>query len=279
MIRVLQAGGISLIFRQTNAIWIAFTLAVCLLQDFLPLVVNVETRSHQSEPESLAEGSRLATNSTIPVPSADTDSDRRRLDEESSSAPSRHAVRRRRPGKYPGDHLAGERPAAVVRVEVQSRSPADKVRGLCNETIQKGGNHGGDYLIGVPPLHILIVRLVREAIVDASRGGPLLRRQLPLAVPLLLFAIFVVGLNGGAIVLGHKKHHAPGGPPHLAQLAYLVAVAASLWGVVGQEGVFSRRARVGFMMWTKRRGFLQFAALLLGVACGLWRRVPMEQCD
>ena len=48
----------------------------------------------------------------------------------------------------------------------------------------------------------LVLALAGAAWCDTCRGGPLLRARLPLAVPVALFAAFVWGFNGGAIVIG-----------------------------------------------------------------------------
>lgn len=117
-----------------------------------------------------------------------------------------------------------------------------------------------------------LLLLARAALADARRGAPLLRARAPLAAPIVLFAVFVWGFNGGAIVLGDKENHSPGGPPHLAQLAYLVAVVASLWGVVGErEAVFGRDAQSGFVRWARGRGAAGVAVIVAGVAAAMWR--------
>lgn len=255
-----QAGAVAILFRQTNVVWVAFTLAVSLLQDFLPLVVGAPT-IHPSVQDSQCDPVRDQDNPLLAT--ADPLSLRRRAT--------------RVPGAAAADGHVTKRPLSTVRVEVGIPAARD---GKGGKSVQKEavmerrqGTRPGGFgpHRGTPPVPELLLRLARAALVDALHGGPRLRRHLPLAVPVVAFAALVWGWNGGAVALGDKEHHAPGGPPHLAQLAYLSAVAASLWGCLGADGAFSADAWGGFSGWARRRGKLGCAGLLCGVVLGLWR--------
>ena len=244
----LQAGGVSVLFRQTNAVWVAFTLAVCLLEDFTPRVcvpAAAEAAARRSDGTGAPASPRRLTWGT---------------------------TRKRK--NNPGTVDSGLSEAEVL------------TRGRSLEESKSGGNNDDDGDDGdddgvasaaqtghdsLPPLRLLLL-LARAALVDSRRGAPQLRGRAPLAAPIVLFAVFVWGFNGGVIVLGDKENHSPGGPPHLAQLAYLVAVAAALWGVVGgRQAAFGPEARTGFARWARKRGAVGVAVIVAGVAVGLWR--------
>lgn len=123
----------------------------------------------------------------------------------------------------------------------------------------------------LPPLPSLLPRLIRAALADVCRGAPLLRCRAPLAIPVVLFAVFVWVFNDGEIVLGDKDNHSPGGPPHLAQLAYLSAVGASLWGLIGPEAIVATDARHGFVRWFINRGNIRVMAIVIAVMLSLRR--------
>eukprot|EP00903_Cladosiphon_okamuranus_P013480 g12555.t1 len=180
------AGGVSVLFRQTNAVWVAFTLATCLLEDFTPLVY---------------------------VPDAWKRSD--------------HAP-------FPAD--AGE----------QASAPPAADSG--DNELWKGNP-------ALPATAALEHNQEKENILDPG-----------------FFWCARHGHCRGPIVLGDKENHSPGGPPHLAQLAYLVAVTASLWGFVGgREAAFGPEARSGFARWARGRGVVVVAVIVAGVAAAMWR--------
>ncbi|CAM9531350.1 unnamed protein product [Scytosiphon promiscuus] len=237
------AGGMSVLFRQTNAVWVAFTLAVCLLEDFTPSVVIAA-----ASPDRSREASR-------PPLSTPTTTRRRK----------KHAHDRVSPGsKTPT--------AAIGEPRHSGGSIADGGSDVDRGNVDTSSPPTSVPSPHLPPVPRLLLSLAGAALSDARRGAPLLRARAPLAVPVVLFAAFVWGFNGGAVVVGDKENHSPGGPPHLAQLAYLAAVGASLWGVVGgREALLGRDARRGFARWAAGTGVVGVAAVVAGVAAGLWR--------
>lgn len=272
----------AILFRQTNAVWVAFTLAVCLLEDFLPLVDGKGAIDGVTGAKGLPtaasgiEGFDVRTvrgGGELSPSSRSFSSTKRR-----KTATGRQSIRSAGKGgegplKEGGDRDA-ERSSGRLLVEDREKEGGYIVR---NHRSGRGNNREGGGQSDAAarssrssPLHLL-VRLARAAVTDACRGGPLLRLRLPLAIPVALFAVFVWGFNGGAVVVGDKENHSPGGPPHLAQLAYLVAVGSSLWGFVGKEAIFAGDARRGFLRWVERRGLVACAAMVGAVALALWR--------
>lgn len=281
---VVQAGSVSVLFRQTNAVWVAFTLAVCLLDDFTPLVsapdagasacaASCATKDTGGEAPLLKPPG--ASEHVSPPPAAEVCAARGggRGAPASSRRPPSSTTRKRK--NVPRTRASPD----LVDTGAEEVAPGNYLE----ETQQSRGNDDGDDGGGVGAaaqpddggclsLLRLLLLLARGALADGRRGAPLLRARVPLAAPIVLFAVFVCGFNGGAIVLGDKENHSPGGPPHLAQLAYLVAVAASLWGVVGRrEGVFGGDARSGFALWARGRGVVGVAVIVTGVAVATWR--------
>lgn len=192
------------------------------------------------------------------------------------------SVRKRRPSDSQASfsargHSANQlvRPVRVgveEKASGQGRMRPAKTHG--ESTLSRGqgidaSEHGK--VVNVSSVPVILVRLAKEALFDAYHGGHRLRRHILLAVPVLAFAVFVLGFNGGAIAVGDRENHDPGGPPHLAQLGYLFAVGASLWGFFGEEAMIGRRARVGFISWVRERGILFCGSLLFAAAYGSWR--------
>lgn len=277
----------SVLFRQTNAVWMAFTLAVCLLEDFTPLVFPPSARRRSDEPPLLRPQGPWGTVSPPPPPPPPA-----AVAAEAAAAAAAGSDGNRAPpsSRLPLSSTAKKRknnPRSRVSPGSADSSAVEAARKKhLEETTSGNGNDGGDgddddddgtgaARLGhdrcLSPLRSLLL-LAKAALADARRGAPLLRARAPLAAPIGLFAVFVWGFNGGAIVLGDKENHSPGGPPHLAQLAYLVAVGASLWGVVGgREAVFGRDARSGFARWARERSVAGVAAIVAGVAVAMWR--------
>ncbi|CAE8724566.1 unnamed protein product [Polarella glacialis] len=81
----------------------------------------------------------------------------------------------------------------------------------------------------------------------------------PLLIPVLLFVAFVV--HNGSIVVGDKSNHEAS--VHWAQLAYLSAVTAAMWGLVGPDAAVSAGSLRAFCK--ARFGSLR-AVLLTAVA-------------
>lgn len=265
-----------MLFRQTNAVWVAFTLAVCLLEDFTPSVVRVSDAQRRS---ILAAGAADVAHGVGDAgspggPGADPPPNFSRW------LPSSTSITRQRKNARDRDtscslSSGSNTGAAGGRPEKQTRSDGDG----------NGNGNNSDFntmaqqkqleeraCLSLSPALPLLLLLARAALADALRGAPVLRGRAPLAVPVVLFALFVWGFNGGAVVVGDKENHSPGGPPHFAQLAYLVAVGASLWGVVGDpEAVLGRATRSDFMGWVRRTGVAGVAAIVAGVAVALWR--------
>lgn len=270
----------SVLFRQTNAVWVAFTLAVCLLEDFTPLVLAPHARrrsgdanlpaplgawEHASPPPAAAEVAAIRSDGKGAAPPSSP----RRPPPSSTTRKIKN-----NPRTPVSSGLAG-----TCAVEVTRKRSREKTQQNGGYYYYDGGDDDDDEVRSaqqldrgrLSPLRLLLL-LARAALADARRGAPLLRARAPLAAPVVLFAAFVWGFNGGAIVVGDKENHSPGGPPHLAQLAYLVAVGASLWGVIGgREAVFGRDARSGFSRWARGTGVARVAVIVAGVAMAMWR--------
>ncbi|CAN0485688.1 unnamed protein product, partial [Ectocarpus sp. 12 AP-2014] len=311
------AGGVSVLFRQTNAVWVAFTLAACLLDDFTPSIVAdvrvspgcdvsagapagavaVDPSSRRAR-DAPGAGSRLKSAGSWEHPltpprvgdgaaveavggldEGEEDTTRRSGERSSSPSPLQQSMtttRRRR--RNTDQKLVGSGSQQDPEVSL-TRGGRGGGLGTDGEQTTSGSNNdidsaqprNGGAHPSLPPTPGLLLGLARSALTDASRGGPLLRARAPLAMPVALFAVFVWGFNGGAVVIGDKENHSPGGPPHLAQLAYLAATCASLWGVVGgREAMLGRDARRGFARWVwGGRG--RVAMVVAGVAVVLWR--------
>lgn len=280
----------AILFRQTNAVWVAFTLAVCLLEDFSPSVDGkgaIESATDDKRLHAAASGVDGFDVPTVRSGGKFTPSSGGVLSSTKNRKTATTVVRRstRSAGKGAGgppkEGEGGNRDAegSGGRLLAEDREKEGTTLVL-NHRDDRGGESGGIHDAAAPfvagissrssPLHLL-ARLARAAAIDACRGGLLLRLRLPLAIPVVLFAVFVWGFNGGAVVIGDKENHSPGGPPHLAQLAYLVAVGSSLWGLVGEEAVWGEDARRGFLRWVERRGPAAFAAMVGAVALALWR--------
>lgn len=260
--RYRQAGSLSILFRQTNAVWVSFTLAVCLLEDFLPIVISTTTataaRAGTAQRRNAAaaaaadsydcegsDGAHVDTAGAFPFSSLPTPA-HPALSTSTDPSPTTTTTARRRKRRM-------NTTAAITTPNKLARSSAPFTPGA-NPPIPS--HH--------PPL-ILLWRLARAAMSDAVRGAPILRARLPLAMPVVAFASFVFVFNGGAIALGDKENHSPGGPPHLAQLGYFAAVCASLWGVVGKEAVSGMDARRGFVGWlagSRQRGSRNVARMV-----------------
>ncbi|CBN77379.1 Alpha-1,2-glucosyltransferase ALG10-A, family GT59 [Ectocarpus siliculosus] len=312
------AGGVSVLFRQTNAVWVAFTLAACLLDDFTPSVVaavrvspggDVSARAPAGalavEPSSrrardaAGTGSRLKSAGSWEHPLAPPcagdgaaaeavggldeggAATTRRSGERSSPSPlqqSTTTTRRRRRNTDQKRVGSGSQQDAEVGLSRGGGggggglgTDGEQTTGGSNNDIDSAQPRNGGAHPSLPPTPRLLLGLARAALTDASRGGTLLRARAPLAIPVALFAVFVWGFNGGAVVIGDKENHSPGGPPHLAQLAYLAATGASLWGVVGgREALLGRDARRGFARWAGG-GRGRVATVVAGVAAVLWR--------
>lgn len=303
----------SVLFRQTNAVWVAFTLAACLLEDFTPSVVAavrvgpdgcgapadavaVERSSCRARDAAGADSRLESAGSWEHRPSPPCAGDGAAVETVGGLDEGGAATTRRS-----GERLSPSRLQQSTTTTRRRRRNADKKRagsgsqqdaevtlggggggGLDTDGEQQatGGNNndvdsaqprnGGAYPF-LPPTPRLLLGLAKAALTDASRGGALLRARAPLAIPVALFAVFVWGFNGGAVVIGDKENHSPGGPPHLAQLAYLAATGASLWGVVGgPEALLGGDARRSFALWA-RRGGGGVAMVVAGVAVVLWR--------
>lgn len=241
------AGGISILFRQTNAVWVAFTLAICLLEDFLPLVAvaSITTGATKCTPTTRARRIKV-----------DGEGD----DQNQHTKASAYHVR-------PAIALATPTTKTPRR-----RKLHDHRDHPINTTIVPSSSSTA------LPVPLLLWRLIRATLSDLACGAPLLRCRVPLAVPIVGFAAFVFGFNGGVVALGDKENHSPTGPPHMAQLAYLVAVCASLWGIVGsKEAVCAREGLEGFGTWARgRRGsngvrVARVGLVVLSTAFCLWR--------
>lgn len=116
------------------------------------------------------------------------------------------------------------------------------------------------------PTPALLAAFVRALLLE-SRG--LLRRLGALLLPVALFAAFVCW-NGSVVVGDHANH---GAVAHWAQLAYLSAVTASLWGAVGPDAAVSRSTGKAFAASClgSFRAALAFLAVVGGVAALLHR--------
>ena len=273
-----------MLFRQTNAVWVAFTLAVCLLEDFAPLVnrdgapagADSRTKGGGVDLPSGLE-SRGHIDGASALPAGDSNTPRRKCsagDFASSTALSSHSSpvtfrlkKRKAVSSSDVNTGVGGRSGGVTPDLCSSKSCGKRLRG------RAGGDEGRALVedIFLPPLPTLLLRLIRAALADAYSGAPLLRCRAPLAVPVILFVVAVWGFNGGVIVLGDKENHSPGGPPHLAQVAYLSAVGASLWGLVGREAAVAADVRKGFVRWVVKRGLVIATAIVGAVALALWR--------
>lgn len=285
-----QAGTVAILFRQTNAVWLAFILAICLLEDFTPVVAL--THSKSADERDSQDAFDVCASLTMATRKDDCfamtgSSTRTAVSATGNGSLSSSAASRRRtlkpPTKQGDEDVPTEQRLIRLQRETAMRphtstkdgrvtSPQDAALRTWEDrgyTIED--DEGRSKRQSLPILPILLVHLVRAAFVDVSRGGPLLRARAPLVIPVLLFAAFVWGFNGGAIVLGDKENHSPGGPPHIAQMAYMMAVGASLWGFVGREAMFGHDARAGFGRWVSRRGALCSTAMVACVALVLWR--------
>ena len=250
-----------MLFRQTNAVWVAFTLATCLLEDFTPLVLASDSWRRSDDAPLLTPS---GTSEHVSPPAA------------SEVAPTRSNGKGAPPPPRRPQSSATRKRKSTPRTQISS-GLADTDAPQSRQGRHPEGRQAvndddhDDRHDRLSPLRLLFL-LARAALSDARRGAPLLRARVPLAAPIALFAVFVWGFNGGAIVLGDKENHSPGGPPHFAQLAYLAAVAASLWGVVGgREAAFGRDARSGFARWARERGVAGVAVIAAGVAMAMWR--------
>lgn len=273
----------AILFRQTNAVWVAFTLAVCLLEDFLPLVDRKGATDGVTGGKDLPaaapgidgfDARTVRSGGELTPSSRSLSSTNRR-----KNAAGRQSTRSVGEGGRDPLKEGGDRDAELSsgRVLVEDRGQeggrivgSSRQAGRERRDESGGQNDAAARYSRSSPFHLL-VRLAGAAVMDACRGGPLLRRRLPLAIPVVLFAVFVWGFNGGAVVVGDKENHSPGGPPHLAQLAYLVAVGSSLWGFVGKEAILGGGARRGFLRWVERRGLVACASMVGAVALALWR--------
>jgi len=102
----------------------------------------------------------------------------------------------------------------------------------------------------------------------AFDSGRLLSRLGLLLMPVLLFVAFVIW--NGSVVVGDHSHHKP--VLHWAQLGYLVAVTASLWGVVGPDAAVSFASVKAFVtLFTRWRTGLAMVTTVVGTACVLHR--------
>lgn len=340
----------AIIFRQTNAVWVAFTLAVSLFEDFAPSVIstggvgtNTATSqnptdagsSHAKKDEGQGQhrqltssdfsehysgyserysgksdegGSPSFTNSAVgvndhgfdehasvsvvnkqPLFARQTSSARRRKTRSGGGLQPKEATGRRGEASNKEKRWSDIKPTENAQQGERPFHDTNLVDGhercACYRSLDRqkdGGGNSGEHTTAarcanfpcpssLPPLPRLVSRLVTAAFNDACRGGAILRFRMPLAVPALLFALFVWGFNGGAVVLGDKENHSPGGAPHLAQLAYLVAAGASLWGLVGQEAVLGGNTRNNFRRWIRNVGLVGFVAIVGVVALALWR--------
>lgn len=90
----------------------------------------------------------------------------------------------------------------------------------------------------------------------------LLSHLWPYLVPLSSFVAFLIW-NGGSVVVGDKKHHAP--VFHFAQLAYFFSIAAL---TSNSELLMTRRSVTPFWAWVMRQGLVKLV-LLLGTAAYL----------
>ncbi|CAM9337174.1 unnamed protein product [Phaeothamnion confervicola] len=79
----------------------------------------------------------------------------------------------------------------------------------------------------------------------------LMWRHFPLLVPLAGFAAFLAW-NGGAVVFGDKEHHVP--VRHWVQPLYVLAVAVSMWGVVGADAAVAPGELHAFLRFWARVG-------------------------
>ncbi|CAM9136447.1 unnamed protein product [Pylaiella littoralis] len=280
-------GGVSVLFRQTNAVWVAFTLAVCLLEDFTPSVVrDSDARGRSVVAAGAAHvaggtGSAATARAGAGADGADSSpSSPRRPPSTTSTTRRRKTAQKRGPppppppsspssGSNMGETAGGRPKKKITRGDGKGNGNGNS-GGLDSAAHQQ--RLEGRACSSLPPALPLLLLLARAALADVLKGAPLLRGRAPLAVPVVLFATFVWGFNGGAVVIGDKDNHSPGGPPHFAQLAYLVAVGASLWGVVGDpEALLGRATRSGFAEWVRRTGVTGVAAIVAGVAVALWR--------
>ncbi|CAN0203975.1 unnamed protein product, partial [Hapterophycus canaliculatus] len=253
------AGGMSVLFRQTNAVWVAFTLAVCLLEDFTPSVVAAASPSRSSQAPR------------PPLSTSTTTTRRRKHAHDRVSAESETDATITGGARHPGGGKTTDGSGGGGCGNADDRENASS-SSSCSSSSARRSAAAAVAAAPLPPVPRLLLQLAAAALTDARRGAPLLRARAPLAVPVVLFAAFVWGFNGGAVVVGDKENHSPGGPPHLAQLAYLVAVGASLWGIVGgREAVLGRDARRGFLLWAAGAGVVGVLVVVAGVAAGLWR--------
>lgn len=256
----------AIFFRQTNAVWVAFTLAVCLLEDFAPLVSRDGALSGADFCAETSDAIRemvLGSRGYIDSDSTTSLARRRRKAAAKSDAGSDVAV------------SEGGASLGKCKGEIGGAQCRDGRDSFVDDggRVRNAGIEGPNDPIGafLPPLPTLLSRLIRAALADARRGAPLLRCRAPLAIPVVLFAVFVLVFNDGVIVLGDKDNHSPGGPPHLAQLAYLSAVGASLWGLVGPEAVVATDARHGFVRWVVNRGNIRVVLIVVAVVLSLRR--------
>lgn len=112
----------------------------------------------------------------------------------------------------------------------------------------------------------LMVTFAKALLLESKH---LLRRLGTLLLPVVLFIVFVL-FNGSVVVGDHSHHQAVA---HWAQLAYLSAVTASLWGIVGADAAVSVAAFTAFKAacLSKRRSALMFVLAISVVTCLLHR--------
>eukprot|EP00928_Gymnodinium_smaydae_P032643 TRINITY_DN23582_c0_g1_i1.p1 TRINITY_DN23582_c0_g1~~TRINITY_DN23582_c0_g1_i1.p1 ORF type:complete len:480 (-),score=52.98 TRINITY_DN23582_c0_g1_i1:205-1644(-) len=92
-----------------------------------------------------------------------------------------------------------------------------------------------------------------------SESTRLLGRLGVLLLPPFLFVVFVF-VNGSVVVGDHSNHRAV---LHWAQLAYLVAVTAALWGIVGSEAAVSLATVRSFTKTCSQNAKALFITLVL----------------
>ncbi|CAN0376405.1 unnamed protein product [Discosporangium mesarthrocarpum] len=269
-------------FRQTNVVWVAFTLGACLLDDLLALEA---ASSKQNEPKVIGrEVGGACTGAGVGAGMG--------------PGPGKEGGGFAEGGKHgsSGDGARGAR-RAVVGVKREEETGKGALVTLpippnAGAEVEEGGWGrsrirclGGEVSLSLLwGFAVSIAEEVEYLTLGSRRRGRSYPREggmrAPLLLPLVGFMVFLVA-NGGSIVVGDAENHAFR-ELHLAQLAYLSAVTASLWGVVGGAGsAVSREALSGFMTfcgcrrggegWRRGRAIVMSVATVVALAWFLWR--------
>ncbi|CAM9441407.1 unnamed protein product, partial [Choristocarpus tenellus] len=211
------SGCVAILFRQTNAVWVAFTMGTCLLDDLL-LLEKCAAASKQErggeEGELGGKGETRGSLGVLPGAATGVKEEMRRQTRKTGSGNGKTS-----------DKDGVKRVGTRVPTNIAPKccpSPRTQVMQWCHL--------GADVSVGL--LVCFAVRIVHEVrhLTIGSSGGRGGGGNGLLVVPLLLFAGFLV-TNGGSIVVGDAENHTVK-ELHFAQMAYLSAVTASLWGLL-----------------------------------------------